>query len=115
MQWQERLDEDFPNGLILSLDTEDWTFRVPRPRVVEVEGFVPLVTFENIEADGKGHVLPLVTYEVVREEPRLVRATSTSGTWWLNGNLGPALTEFLAKARRGELTFDDYRAFEELS
>jgi hypothetical protein len=113
-RWQQRIDEAFPHGALMTEDSPDHgrtvTLACPRPEVVAMQGLSPVFFADFPEHDR--NISGVITgWEPVQEEPcRVVRVTTDSGgepehdsvMLW-SGNLSPAYREALRPAREESL------------
>ena len=98
-EWQTRMDEDFPNGLVVHYGNPTITVPVIALHVVGEKNGNPVVTFSDF-GEAKSWEDELTSYEVTQEKPKLVRATGASlGALQFSGNIGGGL-EKLANERR---------------
>jgi pantothenate kinase-related protein Tda10 len=100
--WQEKLDRDFPWGVLVVWDRDEDSSVYPsaKPEVVSVSGLVPTVAMDVFETT-KSLTFEVVTYEQVQGDPLVVRVKGRSGSrtslWSSN------LSTELAALMRGEL------------
>lgn len=75
-RWQARLDEAFPDGVIIaSTEVHKHAFPIPRPEVVAMHGINPVV-FLNCPGYGRTFTHEIVGWDTVQESPcHLVRVT----------------------------------------
>lgn len=104
-QWQARLDADFPQGCLLTLDTghpeTDPTDITARLVVAFVQApSVPAVAWASAHRE-MSFWRRFTSYEQILDSPRVVRVSTAEGdTWLLSSNLPTDLLPTLVKQRK---------------
>lgn len=97
-QWQHRLDQDFPNGIIMTWHGRPYSpvYHIPRAEVTHLAGTWdwPVVSLDT-HGTQKNFVIQIAVYDKLHDHPALVRVTamniSEQMTW--DANVAPELAE----------------------
>jgi hypothetical protein len=110
-RWQDRFDHFFPHGVIIASadNPQGYTYPVPRPEVVRMRGFDPVV-FLDVPSWDRNMSGILTGWEPLKETPcRVVRVTLDLGPGqhdskhlW-SGNISPAQARALSPDRKRSL------------
>lgn len=113
-KWQERLDREFPDGVVITSPlVVKHAFAVARPLVTAMHGIVPVVMFELHGHGGRTLVFEVHGWDEVQTRPcRLVRVVTGLGegpdeTVLLSGNVSPALAADMRAERTASLKLSE--------